>query len=251
MRARLIAPSTTSENVTAADTRRPARATTRTSTPKPNAAIETVVSRPARTLIGVRAAIGIRPSERRAATNRKAKINQGTSWCSAGRPGLGRSPAVRFCAFSSGSSLSRRVTSERPSDDGTQRQHPYQLHERSDLVRQGADRQGGSEYLRHRIDGEAGQNAVLGERKPQQGHEQRQSKHHQHAQHRGERDGRGYFVRVRANHRRDGNNRRVSAYRIAAGNQDGQALRQAERPGNAIASLAYSRGIDFRLADVA
>jgi hypothetical protein len=45
--------------VTAADTRRPARATTRTSTPNPSAAMETVVSTLARKAVGASSAAGV------------------------------------------------------------------------------------------------------------------------------------------------------------------------------------------------
>ncbi len=70
---------------------------------------------------------------------------------------------------------------ERPAEH----QHPDELHQGSDLDAERRDRRGGGEDLRHGVDGEAGEHAVLHRRQAEQRHQQRQAEHHQHAQHRG------------------------------------------------------------------
>ena len=61
---RLMIVSTTNDRVTAMVTRRPACATTRTSTPRPRAAMEVVVRIPATVATGLTATSGIKPVER-------------------------------------------------------------------------------------------------------------------------------------------------------------------------------------------
>ena len=77
-------PSTSSDRTTAAVTRPPARATVRTSTPSPSAAIDTTVSRVAACSIAGRAAGGLTPSERRTIIARKPWMNHGTRWWTGG-----------------------------------------------------------------------------------------------------------------------------------------------------------------------
>lgn len=79
IRARLMRAKTTREAVTATTTRKPAAATTFTSTPSPSAAIETVVKAVAAIAMGFSNAFGINPIERSAATSRKPVMNRGTS----------------------------------------------------------------------------------------------------------------------------------------------------------------------------
>ena len=74
-----IAPSAISETVTAAVTRNPDWATTRTSTPSPSAAMASVVNTAAVWVIGGSSTGGIRPSERTISTTRKPTMNHGTN----------------------------------------------------------------------------------------------------------------------------------------------------------------------------
>ena len=85
--AKLTMPSTTRDAVTAAVTRRPARATTRTSTPRPSAAMDTVVSLLAAVPTGASRLGGIRPEARAAATARNPRMRR------FGSPRRARSPA--------------------------------------------------------------------------------------------------------------------------------------------------------------
>src|SRR5271156_5549694 len=78
MTTRLIAIRKVSDSVTAAVTRGPMRASSRRSTFRPSAAIETMVSTAATEAIGAVAACGIRPADLKPARTRKAGTNQGT-----------------------------------------------------------------------------------------------------------------------------------------------------------------------------
>ena len=114
-------------------------------------------------------------------------------------------------------------------------QHAHELDHGSDLIAQGADRQGGGENLRYGVDGQPGEHAVLRQREVQDGNEKRQAEDDHDAEHGGEGYRGGDVVAVGADHRRDRRDRRVAADRIAAGDQDRQAQRQAERAADHVA----------------
>jgi hypothetical protein len=106
------------EMVTAPVTRVPALATTRILTPSPNAAIATIVSRLAAVAAAARASCGNSPAEPSVAKPRKPTTNQGTNWCSGGRPCAGRLPMVRLGAGSSAFSRRRFANSDSISTTG-------------------------------------------------------------------------------------------------------------------------------------
>jgi len=69
--------------------------------------------------------------------------------------------------------------------DGAEHQHAHELDERSDLPGEHAHRKGRREHLRNRIDGEAGEHAVLVEAEPQRMDQKRQPDHDDDAEDRG------------------------------------------------------------------
>ncbi len=103
---------------------------------------------------GQTAASGIAPSERSAASPRKPRMNHGTSLPKPSRP-VGPRPLPRPLAAAGARAA------EQPTTTGPEHQHPHELHQRADLGADHADRQRGRQHLRHGIDGQAGQHAVL------------------------------------------------------------------------------------------
>ena len=156
----------------------------------------------------------MKPRDRSTARLRKPRMNQGTN----------RLQDRRIVA----SVAPRPATSERPITTGPSISTRTSFTRVPSWVLIDAHRQGRGENLRHRIDGQSGQHAVLRERQPEDRHQQRQGEHDDDAEDRGERDGGGDILRLCADHGRNGGDGGVAADRVAAGDQHRHAPRQAE-----------------------
>ena len=220
MSPRLINPRTTSDRVTAPVTRSPAFATARISTPRPRAAIETVVSRLATTAVGCKTGFWDQSSRSNAGDDEKTDDEPRHELVECRLSGLRtvarrhlRRRLVRFIAqFGS--------QNRHQQHDRAEHQDTHQLDDRSHLVAESADRQRCGEDLRHGVDGQSGHDAILRQRHLQERHEQRQDKHHDHAKHGGEGDGRGHVLSVGADDRSDGCDCGIAADRVAASDKD-------------------------------
>ncbi|ENN87202.1 hypothetical protein RHSP_24478 [Rhizobium freirei PRF 81] len=115
-------------------------------------------------------------------------------------------------------------------DDGAEHQDADELDQCTGLDGEKTDRGGSRKHLWDGIDGQAGQRAVLRDAHAEIEVEKRQEEDGGDAQHRGEGKGCGDLLRVCFDHRGDGDDRGVAAYRIAAGNERCELRRQAEQP---------------------
>ena len=127
------------------------------------------------------------------------------------------------------------VQHREPDHHRAEQQHAHELHQRADLPRDHAHRKSRGEYLRHRVDGEAGHHAVGVVRERERLAERREAEHQRHAEHRREPDRRRHIVRLGADHRGHGGDGGVAADRVAAGEEDGDRLAEAEQPTDAVA----------------
>ena len=114
-------------------------------------------------------------------------------------------------------------------------QHAHQLDQGADLYGNCCDRRGGGQHLRHGVDGQPREHAVLMPRQAQQRREQRQPEHGHHAEHGGEGNGGRHVVAVCPDHGRHGRDRRVAADGVAAGHQQRHTHGQAEQAPDAVA----------------
>ena len=111
---------------------------------------------------------------------------------------------------------------------GTEHQHAHEFYHRAELCADWADRHRRGQNLRHGIDRQSRQHAILGFGKPQQGDEQRQCKHNNDTEDCCKSNRGSDIFAIRANDRRDRGDRRIAANRVAARDQDRDTLRQAE-----------------------
>ena len=114
-------------------------------------------------------------------------------------------------------------------DDRAEHQHAQQLYQRARLHGDETARRSSGDHLRHGIDGQAGHGAVLRNAQPEIGLRQRQADDDGDAEHgRESQRGRNLFL-ARIDDGRHGDDGRIAADRVAAGDQQREPGRQAHQ----------------------